>query len=157
MRFIYARDESGLIGRSDGRLPWRRQKGDKQVYKNAIMNSELWAGRKTGEVLKRLGYKKLKIISRNPGLGNSLEYVIKNAKFDDYILGGAEIYKALEEYATTVLETVIHNDFPRKDGDAVYKFNPEGFTLMNSFYHESSADDEYPWTLNFWTKIANKD
>ncbi len=124
--FIWAMDENRVIGK-DNQLPWRLPE-DLKFFKRVTMGHPVAMGRKTHESIGRLlpGRANM-VITRNPDFSckgcqvfHSIEEFVNFANKQDeeiFVIGGAEIFRALLRFASRLYITYIHERF---DGDTFF-------------------------------------
>lgn len=122
--FVLASTKDGVIGLNN-RLPWNIP-ADLQVFKQITLNKKILMGRKTFLSLgskplpKRINYvltSNLNYKVNNPEVIICYDYkkIIKNfannENDDIYIIGGSQIFKIFQEYATFVYLNIIKKSY----------------------------------------------
>lgn len=119
---IVAKNQDGYIGTLDNKLPWRIPE-DLKFFKEVTTGHKVVMGRKTYESIgKPLTNRENVVISRNTQLEiegvtviNSINECVANEVSEDiFIIGGAEIYKAFENYINAFYVTEV--DFEMGEG-----------------------------------------
>lgn len=135
-----------VIGK-DNSLPWNIPE-DLRRFKELTSGSPIVMGRKTFEsigrplpnrmniILSQKNYKSLDNIKIFNNLEDFLEFC-KNLKKEVFVIGGSEIYNALEPYYTKMVITHILEKF---DGDAFFKIDLSKWNEISceEFFDESS-------------------
>ncbi len=150
IKLIYARSSNGVIGIGN-KLPWYLP-SELEIFKNKTTNHIVAMGRKTFDSLpksvKPLTSRENVVFTRSkdfsyPGVLVSdsvdkflIDYTISCFKIDPckkdlWIIGGVEIFKAAEKFASEIHITNIHKEF---DGDV---FEPQ-LDLTNYNLDDSS-------------------
>ena len=128
VRFIYASTSTGVMGQ-EREMPWYVPE-DLQLFKEKTLFGNCLMGRNTYDSLppsiKPLPNRKSYIATRNDAYGQLPETVVvkdpvafvKRFSGDLWVIGGAQLFKALESYCNEVHHTLVHlNVF----GDTIYK------------------------------------
>ena len=128
---IAAAAENGVIGAA-GRIPWHIS-GDMKRFKALTMGKAVVMGRKTWDSLpkKPLPGRDNIVVSRDRTwsaqgaiVAASPQDALARATGDVMVIGGAQIYRALEPCATRIELTEVHGDF---QGDAFFKLDRRGW------------------------------
>lgn len=161
---IVAASQDWVIGR-DGDMPWRLS-SDLKRFKSLTMGHPMIMGRKTYESIGRLLPGRTTIIlTRDPN------YVVEGAEIahtvgeaiaacdtadEAFVVGGAEIYKALLPWATRLYLTKVHALIP--DGDTHFPLVNFGEWELESS-EEIPADEKniYPTRFEIWDRLPIAD
>ena len=128
---VAAAAENGVIGAA-GRIPWHIPE-DMRRFKALTMGKAVVMGRKTWDSLPRkpLPGRDNIVVTRDPAwsapgaiVATSPQAALAQATGDVMVIGGAQIYRALEPLATRIALTEVHGDF---QGDAFFKFDRRGW------------------------------
>lgn len=128
VRFIYASTSTGVMGR-EGKMPWSIPE-DLQQFKEKTLFGHCLMGGKTFESLppsiKPLPNRKSYIVTSGNRYSQLPDTVVvkdpvafvKKRSGELWVIGGAQLFKALEAYCNEVHHTLVHlNVF----GDTIYK------------------------------------
>jgi dihydrofolate reductase len=152
--FIVAMDSNRVIGK-DNQLPWRLPE-DLKFFKKVTMGHPIAMGRKTHESIGKLlpGRENI-IITRNihfQAVGYSVFHSVKD--FVDYtsklneevfVIGGAEIFKELFDFADRLYITRIHQNF---DGDTFFPdFEIDKWELLS--FQKGVMNEKNPYDYDF--------
>ncbi len=143
INLIYARSQTGIIGRADGSLPVR-SRSDLAFFKEKTKGAILIVGRKTYEGLPNLPGRTLIVVTKNAisppsraapsvyAFVGSLHDAIRVARSlsrEIFVAGGASIYEAFRDEVTLratvkcVYETVYEGWVDERDGDVTFMWN----------------------------------
>jgi len=121
----YGRD--GVLG-NKGALPWPAHREDMRRFREETLGSTIIMGRKTLDSIgKPLPYRQNVVVTRHPAqiqnegvvAVNSLKDAIAAAQGTrPIVIGGAAIYALAMPFATRILLTEMHGDFP---GDVYFR------------------------------------
>ncbi|WP_144977794.1 dihydrofolate reductase [Bremerella volcania] len=157
---IVAASQDWVIGR-DGDMPWRLSH-DLKRFKSLTMGHPMIMGRKTYESIGRLLPGRTTIIvTRDPGyqvegavIASSVGDAVAACHDADeaFVVGGAEIYKAMLPWTTRLYLTKVHAMIP--DGDT-------HFPLLDFHqWHLESAEEipadeknQYPTRFEVWERL----
>ena len=141
MQIIVASDKDGFIGK-DNQLLWHKCPMDMRWFSTLTFGHRIVMGRKTFESIGRcLPYRQTIIITSQPELycdpDNGItamtwrQYVHLplEARQNDFIIGGSEIYKLALSEASKILQNVLNVSLP---GDTSFPLDlePFGFELV---------------------------
>lgn len=110
---IYASTLDGLIGDSEGNIPWKCS-ADMKHFKEKTTGSTIIMGRKTFESIGRPLPNRQNIVLTRRGsisgveVSNSIKTAVEKAKEDIMIIGGAEIYEQYLPYADFIWRTILN-------------------------------------------------
>ncbi|MDR2032144.1 MAG: dihydrofolate reductase [Azoarcus sp.] len=146
---IAAIARNGVIGR-DNALPWRL-KADLRHFRETTLGHPVLMGRKTWESLsKPLPGRRNLVLTRQPGYaarGAEVFVSIREALAASagaarlFVIGGAEIYRALLPWADTLLLTEVAAEV---EGDACFPaFDRAHFREISRSAHPADADNEH--------------
>lgn len=117
---IFACDQKGGIGKVGG-LPWPMLKSDMSLFKKVTKGKTVIMGRKTWDSLpeqfRPLPGRRNIVITSNPdnydhGMNlDACKEFLEETDNEIFIIGGGEIYKALESYVDKWYMTVVSGDF----------------------------------------------
>lgn len=152
--FILAMDDNRVIGK-DNQLPWHLPE-DLKFFKRVTMGHPIAMGRKTFESIGRaLPGRENIIITRNREytrddctvfyeMEDFLSYCQQN-KEEYFVIGGAEIFKALLPYVERLYITEIHHQF---EGDTFFpELDMSQWELMSR--EEGLKDEKNPYFYEF--------
>lgn len=152
--FIFAMDDEGAIGKNN-QLPWHLPE-DLKFFKRVTMGHPIVMGRKTHEAIGRLlpGRKNI-IITRNADyhcdgvvVFHSVQDFISgcfDGKEEMFVIGGAEIFKAMFKFADRLYITRIHDVF---DGDTFFpEFDISKWKLSSC--EKGIKNDSNPYEYEF--------
>jgi len=152
--FIVAMDENRVIGK-ENQLPWHLP-ADLKFFKQVTMGHPIVMGRKTHESIGRVlpGRENI-VISRNPvyhaqgcTILNSVEEFLKLSRARDdefFVIGGAEIFKAVFPYVDRLYITLIHERF---SGDTYFpEFTIKDWELVS--IQKGTKDEKNPYDFDF--------
>ena len=156
-----AADEGNLIGK-DNQLPWHLP-NDLKYFKNQTWGLPILMGRKTFESIgKALPGRQNVVLTRNADWSH--EGVIVVHSLDEaftqvaplqveeiFVIGGAELFKAVLPRANRVYLTRIHHRF---EGDTWFpELAPEEWTRVKS--RDCEADEKNKWahTFEVWERV----
>lgn len=158
--FMVAMDENRVIGYKN-ELPWHLPE-DLKYFKRVTMGHPIIMGRKTFESIGRpLPGRENIIISRQEGYEkegcrviNSLEemqaIVEKNSEEEYFVIGGAEIFKALLSFADRLYITFIHEKF---EGDTLFPpFIMNEWELISSEVGPKNSENPYDYEFLVYEK-----
>lgn len=138
MKLIVAVNNLGVIGRFDGKIPWKC-KEDMKHFKNLTLTSDireipkLLCGRKTFETFPKKGlpFRELIVVSH---LGLSLDEALKLNL--DWVIGGGEIYKQTILFCDELHISLIDNN---SEGDVFFEI-PKNFKGKVFYYNFKEED-----------------
>ncbi|MFE8702124.1 dihydrofolate reductase [Cytobacillus sp. FJAT-54145] len=152
---IWAMDENRVIGK-DNKLPWHIP-GDLKFFKRVTMGHPVAMGRKTYESIGRtLPGRENIIVTRDSNYSvegcttlNSVEELISYSKAQKdeefFVIGGAEIFKAIFPKADRLYITKIHHTF---EGDTFFpEFNLDEWNLVST--EQGIKDEKNPYDYEF--------
>lgn len=143
INIIYARSQTGIIGRADGSLPVR-SRSDMAFFKEKTKGAILIVGRKTYEGLPNLPGRTLIVVTKNAisppsraapsvyafvGSLHDAVRVARSLSREIFVAGGAMIYEAFRDEVTlratvkTIYETVYEGCVDERDGDVTFMWN----------------------------------
>lgn len=105
-------DQAGGIGK-EGKIPWH-SKRDLKHFKHITNGSTVIMGRKTWDSLpvKPLPGRSNLVISNNEGMSlNEAKLFLGSTSKDVFVMGGGQIYKALENFIQYWYITVVKGDY----------------------------------------------
>lgn len=153
--FILAMDENRVIGK-DNQLPWHLPE-DLKFFKRVTIGHPIVMGRKTFESIGRaLPGRENIIITRNCAYTRDdctvfyemeafLSYCHQNAEEEYFVIGGAEIFKALLPNVERLYITEIHHQF---EGDTFFPvLDMSQWELMSR--EEGLKDEKNPYFYEF--------
>jgi len=134
---VFAAAQNGVIGR-DGTLPWHLP-ADLKRFKALTLGKPMVMGRKTFESFPApLPGRRHIVLTRDIGwtaagadVAHTVEDALALAGDDVSVIGGAEIFRLVEDRATHAEVTVIHRDY---DGDTC-------FALETGRWQECARED----------------
>ena len=155
LSLLLAASENNVIGK-DNKLPWHLP-NDLKYFKNLTWGMTVVMGRKTYESFNNMltGRKNI-VITRNKDwkadgvdVVNSIDDAIAEAKKsavkEIFIIGGAEIFKAVLKKADRIYLTRIHHEF---EGDAFFPaINEREWQLVKN--RDCPADEKNPFAHSF--------
>lgn len=116
MKLIIAVDSKGGIAKN-GQIPWRN-KEDLKHFKKHTLNQTVVMGRKTFESIGRvLPRRRNIVITTKPPIGvknpeyMTLETFLEQAVGNEWVIGGAQLYKSLKPFITQVVLSKIQGDY----------------------------------------------
>ncbi len=139
INLIYATSLNGVIG-NKGKLPWNIPE-DLKRFKELTIGNVVIMGRKTWESLGRDGLPNRTNIIVSSDLDLKTNNIIYNCSaqaldyahlYDNeeiFIIGGASIYKQLEQFADVIYRTLVYENC---DGDTYYNADLSKFKLESS-------------------------
>ncbi len=152
--FIVAMDDSRVIGK-DNQLPWRLPE-DLKFFKKVTMGHPVAMGRKTHESIGRLlpGRENI-VITRNlhfQSKGSTIFHSIRDfvnyasaTSEEIFVIGGAEVFKEIFDYADRLYITRIHESFA---GDTFFPdFDIHKWNLLS--FEKGIRDEKNPFDYDF--------
>lgn len=139
INLIYATSLNGVIG-NKGKLPWNIPE-DLKRFKELTIGNVVIMGRKTWESLGRDGLPNRTNIIVSSDLDLKTNNIIYNCSaqaldyahlYDNeeiFIIGGASIYKQLEQFADVIYRTLVYENC---EGDAYYNADLSKFKLESA-------------------------
>ena len=134
MHAIVARTRNRVIGKNN-KIPWRLP-GEQKWFKLMTMGHTVLMGRKTFESIGRPLPGRQNIVVTRSGDIDGVEIVRNLEKFDPgpyeadgkevFVIGGAEIYRALLPRCKTIYVTMVKQEH---DGDAYFPEFESGFEI----------------------------
>ncbi|MBG9981977.1 dihydrofolate reductase [Aerococcaceae bacterium DSM 111020] len=158
--FIYAQDMNGGIGYQNN-LPWYLP-NDLKHFKRETMGHTIVMGRKTFESMgqRLLPGRRSVVVTRQLNYGEAFEDltvlhdvqdVLQLAQQEDiFIIGGAELFKAVWPYVDRIIRTVILEDFPAD----IYlpEIDEVKFTIIEKKYIDKDKDNAYSHEYQWWIR-----
>lgn len=119
---IMAANNHGIIGLTDGGLPWSDPE-DLKWFKSMTDGRSVIFGRKTAETVPRLKNREVIVLSRSRSL--TLEEAISNASSHEvFIGGGREVYLASKDYVDRFYISHIRKPATGKRWASDYVYTP---------------------------------
>ena len=125
MKAIVAMTRDRVIGK-DNKIPWRLS-GEQKWFKEVTMGHPILMGRKTFESIGRPLLGRRNLVVTRAGKFPGVDVIHDLTGFDPrpyeaggkeiFVIGGAEIYKALLDRCDTIYATIIKEKYP---GDAYF-------------------------------------
>ncbi|MEJ6400654.1 dihydrofolate reductase [Nicoliella lavandulae] len=158
--FVWAESKNGTIGNHGG-LPWKMP-ADMHHFKETTINHRILAGRSTYNSFGRPLPKRINMVLTNHDQSefddqvvvfNSLDQFLADYREngdDVYVVGGAQVFKALLPYVDVLYRTVIDAAI---DGDT--KMPPidyHKFKLVSQTHYAPDAKNQYPYTFETYQK-----
>jgi dihydrofolate reductase len=119
MKAIVAMTRKRVIGK-DNKIPWRLQ-GEQKWFKEATMGHPILMGRKTFESIGRLLPGRRSLVVTRTGNFAGVDLIRNLDVFDPgryeshgkdiFVIGGAEIYRALLSRCSTIYVTVVKKEY----------------------------------------------
>jgi len=142
---VFAAAQNGVIGR-DGTLPWHLP-ADLKRFKALTLGKPMVMGRKTFESFPApLPGRRHIVLTRDAGwsasgaeVALSIEQAFALAGGDVSVIGGAEIFRLVEDRADRAEVTIIHRDY---EGDAHFALDTSGWQELAREDH--AAEGERP-------------
>ena len=167
---IAAVSENGVIGK-DGNLPWNIP-SDLRRFRDLTLRKVVVMGRRTAKSLGTPLQGRFNIvISRSGEIGfradmryNPQVELVRSAreavsvafektkewgKDEFFVIGGAEVYKAMMPYATKILLSRVHADVA---GDAFFPPIPSDFRRIGGLFCKREKGDDYDVTFETWRR-----
>ena len=153
---VSAHAQNGVIGR-DGKLPWHLP-ADLKRFKALTLGKPMVMGRKTFESFPvPLPGRRHIVLTRDaawsaPGaeVAHTVEEAFALAGKDVSVIGGAEIFRLVEDRADRAEVTIIHRDH---EGDAHFVLDADGWQELTREDHP--AEGERP-AYSFLTLISRR-
>jgi dihydrofolate reductase len=141
--FVLARAQNGVIGR-DGKLPWHLP-ADLKHFKALTLGKPMIMGRKTFESFSApLPGRRHIVLTRDRGwaaagaeVAHSVEEALALAGRDAAVIGGAEIFDLLLDFADRAEVTVIWQDY---EGDTYIDLGQGDWDEVAREFHEADGD-----------------
>ena len=159
LSIIVAKAKNNIIGK-DNKMLWKLP-DDLKRFKERTTGHTIIMGRKTFESLGGILPDRMHIIlSRNPDFNIDSDYVkvvhsmleiqqYIEDRNENYVIGGAMIYRLLMQYVTKLYVTEVDKDF---DGDAVFpRINEEVWKEVSR--DENQKDEDNDLTYDFITYV----
>ena len=125
MKAIVAMTRDRVIGKNN-KIPWRLP-GEQKWFKEVTMGHPILMGRKTFESIGRPLPGRRNLVVTRTGIFAGVDLIHDLNEFDPtlyevdgreiFVIGGAEIYKALLDRCDTIYATIVKEDYP---GDAYF-------------------------------------
>jgi dihydrofolate reductase len=165
LTLIAALSENRVIG-LENRLPWSLPE-DLKYFRAVTLGHPVIMGRKTFESIGRpLPKRENWIISRQPGFsagnfsegvkvfrspGEVLDWARVNANSDEcFVIGGAEIYSQMMEFATHLRITRIHQVF---EGDTFFpEVDERVFQRIEKTDHPATPETPLAFSFELWER-----
>jgi dihydrofolate reductase len=145
MKAIVAMTRDRVIGK-DNRIPWRLP-GEQKWFKEVTMGHPILMGRKTFESIGRSLPGRRNLVVTRTGIFAGVEVIHELNEFDPrpyetdgreiFVIGGAEVYKALLDRCETIYVTVVKKVY---EGDAYFPEFESRFQITETIRETSEFD-----------------
>ncbi len=145
MKAIVAMTRKRVIGRNN-QIPWRLR-GEQAWFKEVTMGHPVLMGRKTFESIGKPLPGRLNLVVTRTGDFAGVEFIRELKAFDPapyevdgkeiFVIGGAEVYRALLTRCDTIYVTFVKEDFA---GDAYFPEFESSFALSERIRETSEYD-----------------
>lgn len=178
MTAILAMSQDGAIGdtSSPGGMPWPRLARDMRRFREATMNKVCIVGRKTAELLPPLKGRALVVASRRSareftkpiagpvlGFAPNLLHTTEDLRIGDlatdgfdpsevFVIGGAEIYRALLPRCDRVLLTTVSASYPGADVRLDPAEVTDGRRCLSTEWHAADSDNPAGLRFSEWVR-----
>ena len=145
MKAIVAMTRDRVIG-TDNRIPWRLP-GEQKWFKELTMGHPILMGRKTFESIGRPLPGRRNLVVTRTGIFAGVEVIHELNEFDPrpyeadgreiFVIGGAEVYKALLDRCETIYVTVVKKAY---EGDAYFPAFESRFEISETIRETPAFD-----------------